>query len=60
MGSLFVQRSRTKEALEEAKKEKEKMARWLDQYKKNLEKKKLIEAQKKLEAERARLLKLHK
>ena len=36
------------------------MARWLDQYKKNVEKKKIIEAQKKIEAERERLLKLHK
>lgn len=59
MGSLFVQRSRTKAALEEERKEKERAARWLEQYKKNLEKKKLLEAQRKIEAERQKLRQQH-
>ena len=41
--------------MEEERKEKERTARWLKQYHKNLEKKKLIEAQRKIEAERERL-----
>ena len=59
MGSLFVTRSRTKQALEEARKEKESSARWLVQYHKNLEKRKLLEAQRRIEAEREKLRKMH-
>ena len=59
MGSLFVTRSRTKQALEEERKEKERSARWLVQYHKNLEKRKLLEAQRRIEAEREKLRKMH-